>query len=329
MNSVWFLMPSVAVATGGVNNCYRACAVAEEAGIEARVVSDSPYPHCDPPQYSRYWVPTASGSFDIPGISEGDILVQPDIYHQPVPVSKPVRRVLYVQNWSLMPEHMPWIRHVWTYGNWTHLTFCIESMAYRDYQPRDPLPGWRPAECDDTSGMVNKHKLKWSALTPYFDLDEFSPGENDPDRILMLSRRLPGVAEEMGRRHPGRVTAADNLSAAELRSLYRKVGIFVLPSAAEGLSFPVCEALLSGCAVVSWPCGAPEDFLIHGHSALMARFGDVDGMVSLAGTLLGHRAEQQRLSSNGARIVRSVYTRERTRTEILLAYHAAMAMPAE
>ena len=329
MSKIWFAMPSVDVPTGGVNNCYRLCAVAEELGIEARVLSERPYPHCDPAHLSRFWSRSEPGTFDSPSVSEGDVLVQPDIFHFPLPMSKRVRRVVYAQNWSLMPAHAPWIRHVWAYSNWTHLTYCIESLAYTDYKPRDPLPGWRPADWTDTAGMVTKPKMKWSAVSPFFDLDLFSPGDNDPDRVLTLPRRLAGVSERLAEEMPDNVVRVDNVSPSELRSIYREVGILVLPSAAEGLSFPICEALLSGCAVVSWPCGAPEDILIHGHSALMAGFGDVDALVAHARRLLGDRSEQQRLSSNGARIVRSVYNRERTRTELLLAYHAALSIGPE
>jgi hypothetical protein len=329
MSNIWFAMPSVEVPTGGINNCYRLCAVAEESGIKARVLSERVYPHCDPGHLSRFWVRTEPGTFDHPEVSEGDLVVQPDIFHFPLQFSKPVRRVVYAQNWSLMPAHAPWIKHVWTYSNWTHLTYCMESLAYSDYRPRDPLPSWRPADWTDTAGMVNKPKMRWSAVSPYFDLDLFSPGSNDPTRVLTLPRRLAGVSDRLLREMPENVVRVDNVTPAELRSLYREVGILVLPSAAEGLSFPICEALLSGCAVVSWPCGAPEDILIDRHSGLMARFGDVDGLVSLARGILGNRSEQQRLSSNGARIVRSVYNRDRSRTEVLLAYHAALTIGPE
>ena len=96
---IWFLSPPVHVPTGGINNFYRLCSIAEELGIEAKVISITPYSHPDPQDLVKYWkkadnIGFRHDMFDIPDIEEGDIVVQPEIYDWKPIFSKKVRRVL-------------------------------------------------------------------------------------------------------------------------------------------------------------------------------------------------------------------------------------------
>jgi hypothetical protein len=331
--NIWFMMPSVDVPTGGINNCYRLCSLAEELGIQARVLSERQYMFCDPIENSKYWVksnPELSVlTFDIDEVKPGDLVVQTEVYTARFHFRVPVRRIIYVQNWSLMNECDGWENHIWVYNNWTHLTYCIESFMYTAYEPRTKLPSWRPVDWTDTAKMVKKNKLKWSCVTPFFDVDKFEPGVNNQSKVMVMPRRLAGNMDLFKENFGDNLVIVDNISPEELRLLYREVGILVLPSPAEGLSFPMIEALLSGCAVVSWECGAPEEYLIHEETAMMAEFGNVNELIEHTQFLLNNPQEQRRLSENGRNLVKKLYNRERTLTELYVSYHAAQKINAD
>lgn len=330
---MWFLMPSTDSPTGGINNCYRICAIAEELGIKARVISDRPYPHCDPEDNKKYWKKIERGDFspfhfDCQEIREGDLVIQAELYPIRFLFSKPVRRIVFVQNWALMSEWAGWQEHMWTYNNWTHLTYCIETFNYTDYIRKDPMPNWRPADWQDTQKMVMKKKCKWSAVTPYFDFDNYEPGLNDPQKILFLPRKMGNHEQRFRDVFGDKLIAVDEITPAELRQLYRQIGIFLILSPSEGLAFPPIEALLSGCSVVSWKCGAPEDYLINGETAMLSEFGDFEQLIQNVKFLLENRDEQSRLSLNGRNLVKCLYTKERTKLELYMAYHAALTIAA-
>lgn len=333
MKNIWFLIPSTNNPVGGINNCYRICEIADELGIKARVLSEYPYEYCDPNNLIKYWISIPNigfqtNKYDIPDIQEGDIVVQPEIYSWRSVFSKPVRRVTYIQNWSLMGENS-WENHYWTYNNWTHLTYCIESSHYDKYIHRERLPFGRPADWVDTNEMVKKKKLKWSSLTPYFDFEKFKTGNNDSSKILMLPRKMENSIEIFQKEFGEKLIIVDNVTPEELRNIYQEVGILVLPSPAEGLSFPMIEALLSGCCVVTWECGAPEEYLINMETSMISKFGDIQGLIENIKYLINNPNEIKRMSENGRRLVTSLYTREKTKDELYITYHSSLKINPE
>ena len=333
MNNIWFLIPSTDSPVGGINNCYRICEIAEELGIQARVLSEFPYDFCDPTNLIKYWVSIPDigfyyNKYDIPEIQEGDIVVQPEIYNWRSVFSVPVRRVTYIQNWSLMSEN-EWENHYWVYNNWTHLTYCIEASHYNKFIHRERLPFGKPADWMDTKQMVDKKKLKWSSLTPYFDFENFTTGKNDPNKILMLPRKMGSSIDIFQKEFDDKLILADNISPEELRSVYKDVGILILPSPAEGLSFPMVEALLSGCCVVTWECGAPEDYLINMETSMLSEFGDIQGLINNTKYLINNPEEIKRMSTNGRKLVTSLYTRQKTKDELYIAYHSSLKIKSE
>lgn len=331
--NIWFLMPSTNVPTGGINNCYRLCQIADELGIKARVLSEYPYEYCDPTNLIKYWVEIPNVGFrydkyNVNHIQEGDIVVLPEIYGWRPQFDVPVRRVTYIQNWALMSEHS-WENHYWTYNNWTHLSYCIESAHYEGYTHRTRLPGDRPVDWPDTAMMVGKKKLKWTSLTPYFDFENYSTGYNDPNKILMLPRKMGNTMDIFKNEFGDKLVIVDNVTPKELRDIYREVGTLIIPSPAEGLSFPMIEALLSGCCVVSWECGAPEEYLIHGVTSMLAEFGDIHGLINHTKYLINNPIEMKKMSEKGRNLVTELYTKEKTKTEMYIAYYASLKIKPE
>jgi hypothetical protein len=326
--SLWFLMPSADFPTGGVNNCYRLCLLAEELGIKAGVISDSPYPFCDPADNSRFWRPTVrwahpQSRFDIPEVQEGDLVIQAELYHGRFTFSKKVRRIIFAQNWSLLHKWGGWQEQIWTYNNWVHLTYCIETFGYTDYINIEHVNS-RQVDVADTQAMHDKRKVRWSCVSAYFDFDKFTPGVNDPGKVLFMPRKLGTHADKFQRALGDKLVIVDGVTPDELRRMYSEVGILLLPSASEGLAFPMIEAIASGCCVVGWECGGPEEYLINGETGMLSKFGDFDSLLENTLYLLDNPTKQRELSIKGREVVMSLFNKDKARMELYLAYHSSI-----
>jgi hypothetical protein len=327
---IWFLTPSVDTASGGINNFYRLCGLAEELGIEAYILSETPYPCCDPPELTKFWREIQfshhyQSKYDHPEIQDGDIIIQPEIYNWKSIISKRVRRITYVQNWALTGKR-DWQDHYWTYNNNVNLTFSINnSMRMTDVKNNIvlPLPGQGEMDLHHTRGFIEADKISWSLVSPYFESENFSFGENDPSKILMFPRKSGWIAHEFKKRFGDKVILADGLQPEQVLDLYRQVGMVILPSPAEGLCFPAVEAMLSGAVVVSWPCGAPEEFLIDGITGMMARFGDINDLISKTEHLLNNPSKREEIAKNARQLAEKLFSKERSKMELFLAYHQA------
>lgn len=319
---IWFLIPYVDAPAGGINNYYRLCELAEELGIEARVLTEDVYPHCDPKHLGRYWHRIEPGDwtrYDIPEIQEGDIVVQPEISTWKFPFSKPVRRVTYVQNWALcIPRE--WQRRYWIYNNSVNLTYTVNSIL-RNYNHEVSMRSFFEMSIAHTKEFIESEKVEFSLVTPYFDPKNFSFGKNDPEKIIMFPRKSPEVVEAFKQVFGEKIVEVDNLPPSEVLKLYSESGFVVLPSPAEGLCFPAIEAMLSGAVVISWPCGAPEEFLIDEETAIMGKFGDVEGLIEKTKEILADSQKRRQIAVKARLLAESLYTRERTKMELFLAYH--------
>lgn len=333
---IWFLTPSVDAASGGINNFYRLCELAEELGIEAYILSETAYPCCDPPHLSKYWKEIAfshyyQGKYDHPDIQDGDIIVQPEIYNWQSLISKKVRRVTYIQNWALA-DRRSWQKHYWIYNNSVNLTYSINN-AIRNfdvgYSIVLPPPGQGDMDIPHVKPFMDAEKITWSLVTPYFDPSEFSFGSNDPGKILMFPRKSAWIAEHMKNVFGDNLILVDGLKPHEVIDLYREVGMVILPSPAEGLCFPAIEAMLSGAVVVTWPCGAIEEYVIDGITGVMTEYGDIEDLCNKTRNLLENPALRSEIAVNARELASTLYTRERAKMELFIAYHRACTFKSE
>ena len=327
---IWFLCPNVQFPAGGVNNFYRLCELADELGIEARVLSEEAYPCCDPPHLAKYWKEIQfshyyQSKYDHPEIESGDIIIQPEIYNWQSLISKPVRRITYIQNWALADRHS-WQKNYWTYSNSANLSHSINNVLRSfdiGYSIVLPPPGHGDMDVPHVKPFMDAEKISWSIVSPYFDASRFSFGKNDPKKILMFPRKSAWIAEHMKEAFPDNIILADGLKPEEVISLYREVGMVILPSPAEGLCFPAIEAMLSGAVVVSWPCGAIEEYVVDGVTGVMAEYGDVDDLCRKTKSLLENPELRLKIAVRARDLASTLYTREKSKQELFIAYHRA------
>ena len=329
---IWFLSPPVFVPTGGINNFYILCSVAEDLGIEAKVISSSPYSHPYPQDLIKYHQKSDNilfrhDMFDIPNIQEGDIVVQPEIYDWKPIFSKPVRRVTYIQNWSIVTP-VTWENHYWVYNNMSFLTYCIEAIAKTNYPDRYRLPSDGVVQLDNTDHFIKSKKLKWSTVSPYFIKEEFSISEKEID-IVMFPRKSPMVVDIFKQKFGDKVLVVDGVAPEEVKEILSRTKIVVLPSAAEGLCFPAIEAMLSGAVVVTWNCGAPEDYVINNFTGMLSKYGDIENLISNTQYLLDNPDKLEDISKKAYELITNLYTRENTKKELLLTYYASLSIDPE
>lgn len=89
----------------------------------------------------------------------------------------------------------------------------------------------------------------------------------------------------------------------ERRTLLAQVGIFVLPSYAEGLPMSLLEAMAAGMAVVTTPVGGIADAVENGISGLFVPVGDVHSLSAALGILLSDADLRVRLGQGALKRV--------------------------
>jgi glycosyltransferase involved in cell wall biosynthesis len=91
-------------------------------------------------------------------------------------------------------------------------------------------------------------------------------------------------------------------------------------TAFEGMARVCLEALLMELPVVATRCLGPEEYLLHGETALLADPGDADTLASHIETLLGNPAYGEELAKNGNSLVKSRYDENRVNAQWIALY---------
>jgi glycosyltransferase involved in cell wall biosynthesis len=94
----------------------------------------------------------------------------------------------------------------------------------------------------------------------------------------------------------------------DVPSVYRRAGIFVSPTYAEGFSNTILEAMASRMAVVSCRSVGVVDCIRDGENGLLTDPGDIDGLTKALRRVLRDRALRERLADAALLECRSVYS---------------------
>lgn len=348
---VWFIAPRILKPTGGLNNFFNLCKVFdEEFGIHARVISLGPInPFIHSSELVKYWQELKGKSsqnnednndqsyyypinydyrnYNIPGFEEGDIVIQPELIHQKCFFSKPVRRIVYVQNWALT-RPITWEKHFWIYNNSINLSYSITNIM-RNQNCKIYVNPMENLNIQNTTEFIqNKKKVDWSLVTPYFDFSISEKALNNiynKTKVLLFTRKSETYINDALRYIFGPyLLMVDDVSHDEvIRIMQNEAAVLVFPSPAEGMGFPAIEAMLTGVAIATWDCGAPEEFLIDDITAAVANFGDVPSLIAKVRYLMENPHVRQKYCTNALNLVKQLYTKEKTITELYLAYHRA------
>jgi glycosyltransferase involved in cell wall biosynthesis len=119
----------------------------------------------------------------------------------------------------------------------------------------------------------------------------------------------------------GAVSGLRNVSREELRAIYRRSTLFVIPSFQEGLCVAALEAMACGCPVVTAPCGGPEDYVKDG---VNGRIVALDRQAFTAAILQVLRSQEDRLRLS--REAEATIQRHFTSTVIDPAFRSAFAL---
>ena len=100
-----------------------------------------------------------------------------------------------------------------------------------------------------------------------------------PDGELVLAGR-GRVDRSLLARHEGRVVRREEVSDAELRTLYQRSHVFCMPSIAEGFGLVYLEALASGTPIIGTTHTGAADIIRDGQEGFILEPRDVAGLVA-------------------------------------------------
>lgn len=225
-------------------------------------------------------------------------------------------------------------------------TFAERSLS-QQFQQTDPAPfkrvNWSAIDTREMKKIFSSSypKLRLSFVTPFFDPEQYtcdlSIAENEmrakKRKILMFPRKcrveVLEVKRKLEQKYDGlEITLAENKQPAEIVELYQDVGVLILLSEAEGLCFPIVEAMFSGVIVITWPTGAPELFVNDRFSGFLAEeYADVSQILTKFDELQGMpEKELLEIRRNARRVVETLFQREKTEFEAILAYQELKGM---
>jgi glycosyltransferase involved in cell wall biosynthesis len=104
--------------------------------------------------------------------------------------------------------------------------------------------------------------------------------------------------------------------------------LFVLPSALEGMSNAILEAMASGLPVVAHAVGGNPELVDHGRSGLLVPAGDPAALAAAIERLLHHDAERRAMGSAARRRAEQIFSLEAMLKRYADYYQNAVPIPA-
>ncbi len=138
--------------------------------------------------------------------------------------------------------------------------------------------------------------------------------DSDAHRVLAMADKL-----RVGRRVRLVATADDDQIAAFLRT----ADVVVCPSAYDGDTQTVLQAMACGTAVVATAAGGPRDAVIEEVTGLLISTASVDALSRALRSILGQNVLRQGMGLAGRARARSRYSWERIATDAEVIYHNA------
>jgi glycosyltransferase involved in cell wall biosynthesis len=116
---------------------------------------------------------------------------------------------------------------------------------------------------------------------------------------------------------------------SDVRNIYARLDVVVLPSFNEGLPMCLLEAMSAGRPVIATPVGAVVKLVIPGETGLLVPTGDADELAKAIQRLLGDREEARRLGENARAHVEAGFTAGIMTRRYLNLYYEAISSAAQ
>lgn len=188
------------------------------------------------------------------------------------------------------------------------------------HEPADFMPGRRVVMAAGrlVEGKGMEHVIE--------ALSRLGAGHDDVVGVIAgegrLRQSLAALAAERGL--AGRVHFVGRLEHRELLRMMARADVFALPSAPEGFGLVHLEAMAEGAPVVGCLGQGPADFIEHGVSGYLVRYGDVDALTDVLATALDDPSRARAVGEAGRRVAET-FTWERNARDMLEIYEQAVA----
>lgn len=312
MPTCYFICPDYDVPSGGIRVIYRFVDILNAADIGAAVVHRSGNFRCT-------WFENETivlGAKDV-RFQKGDLLVIPEWYRQLIPLlASGVPHVIFNQNAYEMFSQVPYER-----GKVARITSA------------------------DTVGIISISEDNLRYLTLCFpderidairlsiDTELFQPQAKSrtiaymPRKRLKELNQLLHLLERRGSLDGWELLPIIGVPEVEVARRLGRAAIFLALNEREGIAVPGLEALASGCVVVGFHGGSGQEYMIPGVAVPVADGEIASFVVALEREMerwVQHDEEQLEMTRRGVELVKTKYTRERERDDVVDVFSKAL-----
>jgi glycosyltransferase involved in cell wall biosynthesis len=116
-------------------------------------------------------------------------------------------------------------------------------------------------------------------------------------------------------------------SIANARAIYNRCKVWIVASRDEGFCLPILEAMACGCAVISSRHSNASVLIEHGVNGFTVPYGDIDGYLTIAESLLNDEQLRLRIAERGLATVKQ-YTWDNAANRMEAAFQKLYAISA-
>lgn len=236
-------------------------------------------------------------------LSDGDVVVCPEICPSVANRFQGGKKIIFVQNWVHLYQNNRFYGEK-IYGPYTENGFDM-VMCCSQYLT-EKLKG-EPAD-------------KVTVVNNFIDLKCFTRDDSKriTGRVLALPRKnRHDLNRIMNILKDDKIDfrLVDRLSQKELIREYQAADIFLATGYPEGFGLPPLEAMACGAAVVGFTGGGANPFMINEKTALVAADGNCEQAAENLRRVLSNPTLKEKLRAEGSLIARH-YTEPRTRSDL-------------
>lgn len=313
MQKLFFVCPDDNTPYGGVRVLYRCVDTMNAAGYSAVIVHMRNGFRCT---WFDNTTPVTRAS-DV-RFTTGDLLVLPEWYRERI------------------PHIAPGVPHL-VFNQGPHITYYGSGIT---------RASWKPVVSSDTLGIVANSPYTFEYLRYSFphipvyqitlgiDVRIFHPPVEEKQKcIAFMPRRgldelvqLIRILDSRGALDDWELVAIDGMTEAETAAILRRSAVFLALNQRGGFGLPPLEAMASGCIVVGFHGGCGRVYMRPG-AALAIDDGEIIIFAQQLESVLeryGHDQELDRMCQSAVALVKSEFTTESEKVDIVAVFGDAL-----